>query len=73
MVKCGDDIIVFDSDLVDLTRQGFTALGHRSPLAVAHTHGVFCLSGRYLFHVGAHVHMYHMYICTNGTILDRFL
>jgi hypothetical protein len=38
-VKCGDDIIIFDSSLVDLSREGFTALAHRSPVEVAYTHG----------------------------------
>ena len=42
-VKCGDDIIIFDSNLVDLSREGFTALAHRSPVEVAYTHGVFVL------------------------------
>uniref|UniRef100_A0A6U5AX03 GDP-fucose pyrophosphorylase domain-containing protein n=1 Tax=Hemiselmis andersenii TaxID=464988 RepID=A0A6U5AX03_HEMAN len=44
MVKCGDDVIIFDSDLVDFSRPGFSALAHRSPVEVAFTHGVFCLS-----------------------------
>lgn len=43
MVKCGDDIIIFDSEFVDFTRPGFSALAHRSPVEVAYTHGVFCL------------------------------
>eukprot|EP00283_Hemiselmis_rufescens_P010490 CAMPEP_0173424044 /NCGR_PEP_ID=MMETSP1357-20121228/4082_1 /TAXON_ID=77926 /ORGANISM="Hemiselmis rufescens, Strain PCC563" /LENGTH=574 /DNA_ID=CAMNT_0014387211 /DNA_START=69 /DNA_END=1793 /DNA_ORIENTATION=+ len=46
MVKCGDDVIIFDSDLVDFTRPGFSALAHRSPVEVALTHGVFCLSDK---------------------------
>ena len=34
-VKCGDDIVIFESRLVDLSRDGFTALAHRSPVEVA--------------------------------------
>mmetsp|Transcript_20935 Transcript_20935/g.69896 ORF Transcript_20935/g.69896 Transcript_20935/m.69896 type:complete len:578 (-) Transcript_20935:37-1770(-) len=43
MLKCGDDIIIFDSDVCDFNQPGFTALAHRSTVDIAYTHGVFCL------------------------------
>jgi hypothetical protein len=43
MIKCGDDVIIFDSDVCHWHLPGFTALAHRSPVDIALTHGVFCL------------------------------
>ena len=43
MIKCGDDIIIFDAAECEWNRPGFTALAHRSTVDIAFTHGVFCL------------------------------
>jgi fucose-1-phosphate guanylyltransferase len=44
MIKCGDDIIIFDAQACRWNLPGFTALAHRSPVDIALTHGVFCLA-----------------------------
>ena len=43
MIKCGDDVIIFDAEECQWDRAGFTALAHRSTVDIAFTHGVFCL------------------------------
>ena len=43
MIKCGDDVIIFDADECEWNKPGFTALAHRSTVDIAYSHGVFCL------------------------------
>ena len=52
MIKCGDDVIIFDAEECQWDRPGFTALAHRSTVDIALTHGVFCLD---LPEPGAHI------------------
>ena len=42
-VTCSDDIIFYDSSTCDFSQEGFTALGHPSPVTIGKDHGVFVL------------------------------
>ena len=42
-VTCSDDLIFYDHSVCDFSNDGFTALGHPSPVTIGKDHGVFVL------------------------------